>query len=482
MNPLPMQSPQVLSTAMGASKAIRSERFLWLVAFLMGLGLFINVRISVRLSLTELCWPFFFVSLSTMMATVQANRVLRNAILFLFLHMIAVALSDFIADVPADDFRRSIAKPIFILGLLVNFSLLFAFGTRYIIPLWIGLVCSTALHMFFNSSGDPYDYSLSSMQYAFYVFRVMPFVGLFASLACYFYYDRFKPLAILALLTSAGLSVFLSGRSAIFAYLLAIGMVLYSMWIRTTPWEQVLRPGRSLLQLGLISVVVAMGSFYMYTYIATQGLLGDSAKQKSNMRELDNKIGYGPIGLIMSGRAETVASLLMIMDSPIFGHGSTSAGGAYYLKAFQLAGVKKFEEKDIPGIQYGRVNGGHSIVFSHWAANGLLTVPFWGYVVIRLIRLAIVLCLAKDPLIGLFAILFAGMSWDLVFSPLSVMMRSYVPMILAFSAFYVPLLEAKARAHLSRQYTVGIFSPKRPTAPRPPHPSLPGWSPPPATR
>ncbi|MDZ4851314.1 MAG: hypothetical protein SGI77_18650 [Pirellulaceae bacterium] len=440
---------KIQTEALIRSTSNRTGRFIAIVAFLSGLGLMINVRLGVRLSLTELFTPFLFIAMSSGLGRLLTNRVVRNLIALVALNLIGIALSDTLNDVPFEDTLKGVAKPLFILLLFINFGLLFVQSVRFIIPLAFGLTAGAILHLGFNTADDLYDFSLNSMEYAFFVFRASHVVNLGTAMSAYFLYKWKPPLAVLPILAGTVVSVAYSGRSAIVVWLCATLAVVYCLRPYAINWWEVMHPRRKIFGFLIASFLLMNLSYFTYIQLVESEVFRMSEKQKANLRQIENDIGYGPVGLLMAGRAEVVGSILMILDEPIFGHGTSSNAGPYFVRAYRMAGQKNVVENQIDGILWGRITTGHSIFFHAWAANGILVVPLWIYIMVTIFRVLALLMLSKDAYVPLLIVPVIGLYWDIFFSPLSVQTRAWIPLALAFGAFYIPELQAKATHQLA---------------------------------
>ena len=441
---------QVQSEALIRANSYRSSRFITIVAFLSGLGLMINVRIGVRLSLTELFAPFLFVAMAAGLNRLLANPVVRNLIFFVGLNLVGIVVSDMLGDVPFADSMRGIAKPVFILLLFINFGLLFIQGLQFIIPIYFGFILGALLHLFFNTGDDQFDFTLASMDYAFFVFRVSALVSLTAGLAGFFLLKIHRSLMLIAISLGMGVSVVFSGRSAVVVWLSATIALYFATRSSSVDWVSVLYPRRKMVSFVISSIALGILSYFAYAELATSGFLPESSKQKLNREQLENEIGFGPIGLLMAGRAEVVGSILMIYDSPIIGHGTSSMCGEYFLRAYRLAGQKKISEREIVGMVQGRVVTGHSILFHSWASHGILVLPLWIYVLMSLFRSLTIMVMVKSLYAPLFVLQIIGVFWDVFFSPLSVNTRAWIPLLLAFFAFYIPHVQQHASFQLAQ--------------------------------
>ena len=438
------------SEAMIQARSYRSSRFITILAFLSGMGLMIHVRLGVRLSLTELFAPFLFVAMSAGLRELLANRVIRNLIFFIGLNLVGIVVSDLLGDVPFMDTMKGVAKPVFILLLAINFGLLFVHGVRFLIPIYFGFFVGSVLHLFFNTGDDLYDFSLSSMDYAFFVFRVSTAVNLSAGIAGFYLLKVNRFLGLVPMVVAMVISVVFSSRSAMVVWFAATCALIYATRWTAINWVSVYSPKRVIWAFFSGSFVLGMISYLIHIEVSKLDLLSQTSKQKANIEQLDNSIGYGPIGLLMAGRAEVVGSILMIADSPIIGHGTSSLCGDYFVRAFHLANQRRTADSAQldAEMRHEKIMTGHSIMFHSWASHGILALPLWLFILSSLFRSLTVLLLVKSPYTPFLVLQVISLFWDIFFSPLAVQTRAWIPLSLAFFAFYIPQVQHEAAFHL----------------------------------
>lgn len=188
---------------------------------------------------------------------------------------------------------------------------------------------------------------------------------------------------------------------------------------------------RSLALIGISTICVGYGLVELYSYAASEGILGADAKTKYE-RQADNDLG-----LLLGGRTELLGSLAAIGDSPIIGYGSY-ARDLYYAELrfvqLQQAGIipmsKDIEDDRIPT---------HSFLFGAWVEAGILGALFWIWMLYVVARGMFQTIKQPDRYTSL--ILFAGtaFAWDILFSPFGLDRRLVAPAMLHVILWAGPL-------------------------------------------
>jgi len=418
-------------------------------AFVFGLGLMIHFRVGVRVSLTEILVPFLIATHSNKLQQLFQNSSIVLGLKLLVLYGVSIAMSDFLQDVPFEDTIRAIVIVGFLFTILISVGLILIEGLGLIVTILSGFAFGTLLHLFFNTAGDLYDFSSESLQYAFFVFRFSPALTSWTCLLAYHLSAKGKTkTALMLIISSMVIAVYFTTRSACFSWLLAVTCCSYAMLQKGVDSHTLLFPARKMVVLAVALSVMSIGSYYLYRELATRGLLGNSLKAQDNLKVLYSESETGVLGLLMRGRTEVLASILMILDSPIIGLGTSADSSNYYDEAFAIAGKGTASFSTYTPHEDGRIRSGHSMIFHSWASNGIFALPFWLYVLFMLYRTIIMLMLSKSKYLWLLILLLISAIWDIVFSPMSVQSRAWIPCLLAFSAVYLAQVRQSALSTL----------------------------------
>jgi hypothetical protein len=167
----------------------------------------------------------------------------------------------------------------------------------------------------------------------------------------------------------------------------------------------------SLVVMGVIVVQIMISA---YGVIAENGFLGQDAQDKYEIQT------SGDLNLLLGGRAESLAAVQAIADSPILGHGSW-ARNQYYVRLYfdRLAEYDMITPGDM--AQFYNASGdlipSHSHLLGSWVEAGFLGALIWLWVLFLAFRaLYGVLKVQKAPsLIVIVSAMFVF--WDVLFSP-----------------------------------------------------------------
>lgn len=214
---------------------------------------------------------------------------------------------------------------------------------------------------------------------------------------------------------------------------------------------------RTLALLGVLALGGGFGAVQIYSYAASEGLLGQGAKEKYERQ------ANSDLGLLFGGRTELLGSLDAIADSPIIGYGSYGRDIRYAelrLLRLQQAGMATSRDVDSDRIPT------HSFLFGAWVEAGLPGSLLWFWVLFATARG--MLAAAKHPGPYTSLIIFAGiaLAWDVLFSPFGLDRRIVTPALLN-----IMLLVAARAAGSSSAPTRPPPAPwRRRIAPRAPEP------------
>lgn len=175
---------------------------------------------------------------------------------------------------------------------------------------------------------------------------------------------------------------------------------------------------RSLTAQLLLILFTGLIIFFAYKNAVTNGLLGEE-----EARKYKEQTSTGT-NLLFSSRSEIFSEYLAISESPIIGHGSYAPMTAEFrqkLLPWLLENNLKTNLIQLEsGIDY--VIPVHSGILAFWVWFGILSVPFFAYVLHKAIL--VIRTRALPPIIYYFAILIC---WDVFFSPFGMYARMQYP-------------------------------------------------------
>lgn len=157
----------------------------------------------------------------------------------------------------------------------------------------------------------------------------------------------------------------------------------------------------------MILMIGAIAINFSYSYLASNGILGEYAYNKYMAQSKADNI-------IEGGRGETILGIELIKKSPILGYGSFAMdkGDAFH-KAYAKAAGKKYVR---PIIE--RRMPGHSYIVGAWMQNGIGGGIFWLYILILMWKYFKSGAITRgNALLPAILMTFTATFWDILFSP-----------------------------------------------------------------
>ena len=169
---------------------------------------------------------------------------------------------------------------------------------------------------------------------------------------------------------------------------------------------------RTFLLLMVGGCIAILAVFELYSFVVQSGWLGQDALNKFMVQRGDR----GPIGLLVCGRAELIASLQAIADSPIWGHGSWARDMSYRFGINQqLAAYGCPWSENV--ILQDDIIPSHSILFGAWVEAGIMGALFWVFVAYLVIQFLGLVWRNHSVLAPLLVFVAVILIWDILFSP-----------------------------------------------------------------
>ena len=252
------------------------------------------------------------------------------------------------------------------------------------------------------------------------------------------------PITILVVIAAAAIfdggGVFASAATLLFATALNLhmgarslgGVCLMASLFLVMPREsaRLRRASRgATIALGIAVLAVVAGTFKIYDFAATAGLLGYRAQEKYESQS------SGEFGVLLGGRGEIFTSALAIRDEPILGHGSWALDTDYAQQGQMIMRDFGYRPPDPePQAATGLIPS-HSFLFGAWVDAGILGAVFWAWVFTIAIRAMFALFRMAEPLSPLFAFFVVLLAWDLLFSPYGAYQRFFAPYEIVLAVF-----------------------------------------------
>lgn len=381
-----------------------TARELWIRAllFLIGFGQLVSIRVIGELFLTDILL-LGLVPLALLRMRPAQWRSAAPFIVLMMLWLVGLMVSDIVRQSPFENYARGWAKIIFFMVSFVGLLWLTDARIGRLMVFFLGVAAAGAIQTAFMPTGF--------QQGAPWKFGYAVPLGLLCVVLASWpaAQRRVRPFAPTALPLGMGaLNLAFNFRSH---YAMLVGTAAISAFstvaARVAPGRRVVTPALvgALLVLG---GVAAWGSTTLYSHAAGSGLLGQDAKQKYEMQT------RGDLGLLMSGRWESLVSVRAIADSPIIGRGSWASDRSYAALGVLLRrqrGVQANESITSELIPT------HSYILGAWVEAGVLGAVFWAfafaYVATALFRLLDL----QSPATPFVSYLIIQMLWAIPFSP-----------------------------------------------------------------
>lgn len=196
-----------------------------------------------------------------------------------------------------------------------------------------------------------------------------------------------------------------------------------------------------------IGIVVLAAYKFMYSYLASNGTLGEEARHKY---EWQTARGKGVLNILMSGRKEFFIATTAIIDSPIFGFGPRAEDKNSYAMKFLY---KYGSYEDVQAYSYGLYKcmqmgiipqiPTHSHIMSAWLWCGLPGFLFFLWVLYCMYRHLRFYSAAIPQWFGYFALTIPSMLWSIFFNPFG--SRATLPLLMACLFFARAVTEGRLR-------------------------------------
>jgi hypothetical protein len=418
---------------------VRQPRILDWLAFCMGLISFLYVNVIGQLYVVEsaalLLLPLVWREKHRFLLQKPATRIL----IFGLLWLLGQIATDIVKGTPWHDLARGwSAIGIFLVEFAVVYMLVSEREQR-LYGIMFGAAVGGLIQQFVQPS--PY-FSMEPWKFGY----GPPLALLLVAWLGRRYRDNVRTgiLPVILLLIFGALSIFLNARS-LGGFIALTGLLI---WFRGTALGRMaisrkLRPGRAIF-LAAAVIVLATSVMWSYKYAATQGWLGEKARQKY---EMDTG---GKLGLLIGGRVEVIPAIFAVTDSPILGHGSWARDARYrhYLLLARDLGYGRSEAELEQGLERSDLIPAHSHILQAWVWAGILGALFW--LVVLLVVMRTVMLTFRFPNRIYIPVLFLGLNdvWNILFSPFGSEMRFH--WALTLTVFLTALKLSAQRSAIER--------------------------------
>lgn len=230
-----------------------------------------------------------------------------------------------------------------------------------------------------------------------------------------------SPVAVLAALACGAVSMFLSeasGRSSAAAFAAAAVFIFLGGRSR----KKISRMGKHLCATVMILCVLAWGMKVLYSYLAEQGALGETAQKKY---EYQARTGGSIIGILMTGRMEFFCGMQACIDHPIIGLGPRALDKDGYVKRYiekyatyqdLVDYVQRAERHARLGFFEGQIPA-HSHIVYFWLYYGIFGLIIWLYVFWLMYKYLRNYAPMIPQWYGYMCVMIPTVTWNIFFSP-----------------------------------------------------------------
>lgn len=324
----------------------------------------------------------------------------RTLILLSFLWLVGQILTDWMMDIPFEDYSRGWAKIIFFSTNFMALYLLLGLSERRWLVFAAGLAAGLAITFFYSPSEYALDYPWK-FGLSFSVTFVLVMSTHSKTLGKY-------GVTVLILALAAFINFYFAFRSLGFICLMTALFTILHRRNLTSP-NSALRTGKGVLVLIFAGSAMLLYVFLqLYNLAESTGFFGEIQQQKYENQS------SGDFGLLLGGRNEFLASSQAIFDSPLIGHGSW-AKDERYVELMQI----RLEQLGYEGFGFRESDQipSHSYLFGSWVEAGILGALLWIWVlrlVYRFFRDIYFAQFSPAPWV-VFSVLL--LSWNVLFSP-----------------------------------------------------------------
>ena len=411
------------------------------LAFLFGLGSMTQIRIVGAMGITEaVCIflsPFVFINIWPRFGKTKGVKV----VLFMLLWFLSAIITDIYRKSSLDDAVRGIfVLPFLFAVFVVAFALLWddLMRVKWMV---LGMAVSGIISIFFFRTqaliGRAAETGMQVEEIINFKLVYASVLMLVIGVITVFLFKR-RPMLVVLILLGASFIYLLQGyRNGFLTLLLCAG----GSWLSKDRFFTLRKLQENALLLVAIVAISGITAMEIYAYAVQKGWLGESELEKYK-NQTDSSVG------LLEGRAQFIASMFAIRDSPILGHGSWAVDkSGYGADMYRYIDDKdKMEQYNRLAMKKAPWIPTHSHLWQAWVWHGFLGGLFWIYtfiLILQYLKTGLHLC---RPLIAYNLLLFIGASWDLFFSPFSQRPRWAV----VFTIISLTLAEVQRRRKMKR--------------------------------
>ena len=388
----------------------------WFVV-LIGLGCSLRVNLVGALPYAEILTALAFLFMVGKDTKFLTHPSTRAILILMGIWLLSQMVSDVANGSPLDSRLKGMARVIFFAIDFTVFWALIGNNTKRIILLTLALATSELIRL-------P-TYGLSSSATAWKYGGSLA-ISMFIMVAgCYLCAKRRYGSFILCTAFLAFLNLHYGYRSQIGVDLITLVFTLpfFPAVARGAPKNNVFRAA--------ILLIGSLGALWI-----SQKMVSEAVKNGYFDASIEQKFesqSSGKLGVLFGARPEIPVAIRAIEDDPFLGHGSYAVDAKYlfllqdYQYRFGYSDSDAPLDLEVPGIPT------HSHLTAAWVEGGVFASFLWFYLLWLIMRGMIVISSTRPFFGPLYALLFTGFFWDILFSPFGYDRR-------IFEAYFIVLL------------------------------------------
>lgn len=257
---------------------------------------------------------------------------------------------------------------------------------------------------------------------SYFKFKIAPILSYSVYLIVFWLYARNELKIALAVMIGYSLLCFASDTRSTGVIFFLSAIIIWFMNTKSSI------SGRRIAMFSIVFAALFQLCYVFYVNAVLNNEIGGE-HSRAQLQRLDNP--YNPLGLLMTGRAETFAAATAITDAPLFGHGSWAVDKT--LKYYMI--LLSFHDEDMnvtKAYEKDRLIPSHSVLMGAWVNAGLggflaVCCLFWfllqmGFYIIRNGQ--------ELQLYPVLVLMTVGLIWTFLFSPIQ-HLRFNIPAIAA---------------------------------------------------
>lgn len=257
---------------------------------------------------------------------------------------------------------------------------------------------------------------------SYFKFKIAPILSYTVYLIIFWLYARNELKLVMAVMIGYSLLCFASDTRSTGVIFFLSAVIIYFMNTKAYISR------RRIAMFSILAAVLFQVCYVFYVNAVMNNEIGGE-HSRAQLARLDNP--YNPLGLLMTGRAETFAAATAITDAPLFGHGSWAIDKT--LKYYMI--LLSFHDEDmnvLKAYEKDRLIPSHSVLMGAWVNAGV--GGFVSVVCLFLFLMRMGFYIVRNgqelQLYPVLVLMVIGLIWTFLFSPIQ-HLRFNIPAIAA---------------------------------------------------